>query len=96
MATVSATIQIDSALQQESQALFESLGLSLNTAITLFLRQSVREQAIPFRVGLPVYNEETRNAIEEARRGIGLTKAYRSAAELFAALDAEEDENADG
>ncbi len=69
MATVSATIQIDSALQQESQALFESLGLSLNTAITLFLRQSVREQAIPFRVGLPVYNEETRNAIEEARQG---------------------------
>ena len=33
--------------------------------------------------------EETRKAIEDARRGIGLTKAYNSAAELFAALDAE-------
>lgn len=39
-----------------------------------------------------VFNEETRKAIEDARRGIGLSKAYNSAAELFAALDAEEDE----
>ena len=39
------------------------------------------------------YNEETRRAIMEARQGIGLTKAYRSAAELFAALDAEDVED---
>ena len=92
MATVSATIQLDSALQQESQELFESFGLTLDAAITMFLRQSVREQAIPFRVGQPIYNEETRKAIEDARRGIGLSKGYHSAAELFAALDAEADE----
>ena len=96
MAIVSATIQLDSALQQESQELFESFGLTLDAAITMFLRQSVREQAIPFRVGQPIYNEETRKAIEDARRGIGLSKGYHSAAELFAALDAEEEENADG
>ena len=39
------------------------------------------------------YNEETRRAIMEARQGIGLTKAYHSAAELFAALDAEDVED---
>ena len=39
-----------------------------------------------------VYNEETRKAIEDARRGIGLSKGYHSAAELFAALDTEADE----
>ena len=39
-----------------------------------------------------VYNEETRKAIEDARRGIGLTKGYHSAEELFAALDAEEED----
>ena len=96
MATVSTTIQIDSALKQESQELFESFGLSLSAAINLFLRQSVKEQAIPFRTEQPVYNEETRKAIADARRGIGLTKAYHSAAELFAALDAEDDEDVDG
>lgn len=90
MATVNTTIPIDSALKQESQELFERFGLTLSAAVNLFLRQSVAEQALPFRVESPVYNEETRKAIEDARRGIGLTKAYRSAAELFAAFDAEE------
>ena len=40
--------------------------------------------------------EEARKAIEGARRGIGLTKAYNSAAELFAALDAEDDDDVAG
>ena len=92
MSTVSTTIQLDSALKEESQELFESFGLSLSAAITIFLRQSVQEQGIPFRVGRPVFNEETRRAIEDARNGIGLTEGYHSAAELFAALDAEKDE----
>ena len=39
-----------------------------------------------------IFNEETRKAIEDARNGIGLTEGYHSAAELFAALDAEEDQ----
>ena len=90
MAIVNTTIHLDSSLKQESQELFESFGLSLSGAITLFLRQSVREQAIPFRVGQPVFNEETRKAVEDARNGIGLTDAYSSAKELFAALDAED------
>ena len=88
MSTVSTTIQLDSALKEESQELFESFGLSLSAAITIFLRQSVQEQGIPFRVGRPVFNEETRRAIEDARNGIGLTEGYHSAA----ALDAEKDE----
>ena len=51
MALVNTNIKIDCALKQESQELFESFGLSLSSAINMFLRQSVREQAIPFRVG---------------------------------------------
>ena len=47
------------------------------------------EQPTPRRVSQSVFNEETRRAIEEARQGIGLTKGFHSAAELFAALDAE-------
>lgn len=95
MATVNTMIPIDSTLKEESQELFERFGLTLSAAVNLFLRQSVQEQALPFRVELPVYNEETRKAIEDARRGIGLTKGYHSAAELFAALDAEDEANVD-
>lgn len=39
-----------------------------------------------------IFNEETRKAIEDARRGIGLSKAYNSVEELFAALNAEDDD----
>lgn len=90
MAAVSTNIKIDSALKQESQALFESLGLNLSTAVNMFLRQSVREQAIPFRVGRPLLNDETANAIEEARNGIGLSRGFSSAAELMEELDADD------
>lgn len=42
MALVNTNIKIDCALKQESQELFESFGLSLSSAINMFLRQSVR------------------------------------------------------
>ncbi len=68
MATVSTNIKIDSGLKQESQKLFESFGLSLSAAVNIFLRQAVREQAIPFRVGAPMPNDETLEAINEVKR----------------------------
>lgn len=88
MAAISTNIKIDPVLKQESQALFESLGLNLSTAVNMFLRQAVREQAIPFRVGTPLPNAETRKAIEDARNGIGLSRGFTSVAELMEDLDA--------
>lgn len=58
MAAVSTNIKIDPVLKQQSQELFESFGLSLSSAINMFLRQSVREQAIPFSIGNPEFKEE--------------------------------------
>lgn len=90
MAVVSTNIKIDPALKRESQELFESLGLSLSTAVNMFLRQAVREQAIPFRVGSPVPNAETLKAIGDARRGIGLSRGFSSVSELMEDLDADD------
>ena len=90
MAAVSTNIKIDPDLKRESQILFEQLGLNLSTAINMFLRQSVREQAIPFRVGNPVPNSETLRAIEDTRKGIGLSRGVSSVAELMEDLDADD------
>ena len=90
MAPVSTNIKIDPALKEASQALFESMGLSLSAAINVFLRQAVREQAIPFRVGNPLPNPETLQAIEDARRGIGLSRGFTSVSELMEDLDADD------
>ena len=90
MTPVSTNIKIDPDLKKESQILFEQLGLNLSTAINMFLRQSVREQAIPFRVGNPVPNSETLKAIEDARKGIGLSRGFSSVAELMEDLNADD------
>lgn len=90
MAPVSTNIKIDPELKEQSQALFESLGLSMSTAINMFLRQAVREQAIPFRVGNPLPNLETRRAIEDARKGTGLSRGFSSVAELMEDLNADD------
>lgn len=90
MAPVSTNIKIDPDLKEQSQALFESLGLSMSTAINMFLRQAVREQAIPFRVGNPLPNMETLRAIEDARKGIGLSRGFTSVSELMEDLNADD------
>lgn len=90
MASVSTNVKIDETLKKESQELFEGMGLNLSTAVNMFLRQCVREQAIPFRVGSPVPNAETIAAIENARKGIGLSRSFSTVDELMEALDADD------
>lgn len=90
MSVISTNIKIDQTLKKESQELFENLGLNLSTAVNMFLRQAVREQAIPFRIGTPIPNVETLKAIEDARNGIGLSRGFTSVAELMEDLDADD------
>ena len=46
------TIRIDSNLKKEADNLFKELGINISSAITLFLKQSVREKALPFDVAV--------------------------------------------
>ena len=90
MTPVSTNIKIDPVLKEQAQDLFESLGMNLTTAVNIFLRQSVREQAIPFRIGEPVPNAETLQAIRDARNGVGLSCGFTSVKELMEDLDADD------
>ncbi len=51
MAKVSTNVSIDADVKTKAQELLADLGLDLSTAINIFLRQMVRENAIPFTVG---------------------------------------------
>ena len=44
------TIRIDDALKGESEKVLADLGLSMSGAVTLFLKQVVKQQAIPFEI----------------------------------------------
>lgn len=42
-------LSIDSALLKQGKDLFEDLGLSLENAVAVFIKQAVREQGLPFK-----------------------------------------------
>lgn len=48
--TTSVNLRIEKELKQQAELLFASLGINMTTAINIFLRQSVRDQGIPFRI----------------------------------------------
>ena len=61
------TLQIDSTLKEQADALFSSLGTTLEEAVTLFLEASILHGGLPFPVDQIRYNHETELALEEAR-----------------------------
>lgn len=67
MANINVTIRMDEQMKQQVDELFSDLGMSLSAAITVFLKQALREQAIPFQIGrMPYKNDE----IEQERKSL--------------------------
>jgi DNA-damage-inducible protein J len=48
--TQNVNIRMDSELKKQAEELFSELGMSMSTAFTIFVRQSVRQRKIPFEV----------------------------------------------
>lgn len=86
MAKTTTTITIDSDIKAQAQALLADFGLDLSTAINIFLRQTVRENAIPFSISREVPNSDTIAAmkeVEEMKKHPELYKRYSSFSELL-------------
>ena len=66
----SLNIKIDRELKNQADILFNAMGMTLTTAVNVFVRQAVQEQAIPFKIRLD--NERTvwanaKKALQESR-----------------------------
>ena len=48
--TVSINIRMDKELKKQAEEIFGDFGMSMTTAFNVFVRQAIREQAIPFRI----------------------------------------------
>lgn len=68
METTNVNFRLDKQTKKEAEELFEDLGLNMTTALTMFVKASIREQGIPFEVRRDIPNAETIAAIEEGRR----------------------------
>ena len=88
MKNVNVTLRVDEDLKKQAEILFSELGLNLTTAFNIFLRQSVREQQIPFQVSMNVPNAVTLAAMNAAEKGEDLHGPYDNISDLTEKLDA--------
>jgi len=86
-------MRVDKELKKQAEELFSDLGLNLTTAFTSFLKQSVREQGIPFVLSRNVPNDETLQAIKEVQvlKNDPNKKLYSSFKDILEDLGEEDD-----
>ena len=84
MPTSNINVRVDADLKQSAESLFNDLGLNMSTAITMFLKQAVKQEGIPFDVKR-IPNADTRAALaeyEEMRKHPERYKRYASFEEM--------------
>lgn len=87
MSNTSMNIRMDTEVKKQAEALFSEIGMNMTTAINIFLRQSIRENGIPFELKINQPNTETIKAINEGTNIIKKGKArFNNADEMFADL----------
>ncbi len=75
MASSVLQVRVDEGLRSQAAAIYENLGIDLQTAVRIFLRRSVIENGLPFGMTLPV----KKNPAVEA--GIKAIQSMRASAE---------------
>jgi len=70
MATTNINIRIDENLKERFEAFCEDTGLNITTAVTMFIKATLRENEIPFRISNrresrfnPVFSKSTYQAV---------------------------------
>ncbi|MFV0505048.1 MAG: type II toxin-antitoxin system RelB/DinJ family antitoxin [Lachnospirales bacterium] len=62
---INISMRTDIELKEEAENLFLELGMNMTTAFNIFLRQSVRQGKIPFKINLNTPNADTLEALME-------------------------------
>ena len=78
--TTNISIRMDNDLKAAAEALYAELGMNLSTAFNIFVRQSLREGGIPFKITTQTPKQETVKAMLEAERIAkdSSTKGYKN------------------
>lgn len=71
-------IRIEPTLKKEVEETLNYLGMNVADAVTIFLRQVVLNDGIPFEIKKPKYNKETIDAINEVKEMLKNPEKYES------------------
>lgn len=86
MASVNVNFRVDENVKRECESLFDDLGISMTTALNMFLRACLRCNGLPLDLYLKP-NEETLQVIEDVNHGKNLLGPFYSVDELMEALN---------
>lgn len=86
MSQISVNVRMDDQLKKQFEGFCNEVGLNMTAAFNLFAKTVVRQQRIPFEIGLDVPNAQTLEALKEAETITSdpNTKRYASFSELLA------------
>ena len=90
MSKVSTNISLDPELKAQGIALYKDLGMDLSTAISIFLKQSLRVNGLPFSLTRDIPNQDTIDALneyEEMKKHPENYKKYSSFKEALKDID---------
>jgi len=79
-------IRIDEDLRTQAQRVASALGMDLTTAVRIFLRQMVRENALPFRPELDLFYSDSN--ITALKKSIAQAQDGQVVSKTWAELDA--------
>lgn len=65
MASSVLQVRVDDSLRTQAAAIYEDLGIDLQTAVRIFLKRSVREKGLPF--GMTLKEEKSTKGIQAIR-----------------------------
>lgn len=92
--TSAINIQVDSETKKAASQILNDLGLSMSTAINIFLKQIIKNDGLPFEVKNPKPSKELLEALKEGEVILqeiktGKRQGYNNMTELLNSLDEE-------
>lgn len=72
MAQTLVNFRIDEEMKKEMEQVCEELGITMTTALNIFIKKMTREKRIPFEVSVdPFYSENNIKALKESIKQLG-------------------------
>lgn len=85
-------IRIEPELKKEVETTLNDLGMNIADAVTIFLKQVVMTDSIPFIIKKPRFNKETLEAIKEADEIMKHPENYKSYNNVYEMVEEIENE----
>ena len=76
--TETINIRVEPKLKKEVEETLNELGMNIADAVTIFLKQVVLTESIPFMIKKPKFNDEMLEAITEANKMMKKPEKYKT------------------